>query len=818
MLNLPTIPCLFAGPDLNWNNIDVHLQHRERWLQCLHPEKPLGGENVSPCIGCGRTCPGYSPDTKYEVRGLAPLSVKKLRLHHAGAFNASIVRYNGQLLLAYREAQHRSRLFVAELDDNYKALRVHKVKIDHERATIGQEDPRLFIHRGKLHLMFVGVDPFDEHTYGIRANVLYARLDDRFQPEAVYYPHYANRSVWEKNWAFFSHDDRLYCVYEIKPHTVFEIEEDRIVHVYQTPTPHPWEGGHLRGGSAPHRVGDSYYHWFHGRVGAGTGTIYNTGLYRFRAEPPFAVEAMTREPIQWADPNSRVGATAAVVFVCGAILEDDKWRVSMGVHDRGVEVATYDHTAVEKTLEAPKLHVPPVFALYCDEIPDRKTKLAEHLHDRGIIPGWWRSVHGKTWGLLSSKVYTRGEFPINAGQAGLILGHYMLWQHLYQCGYPDAIILEDDAYLCENFQDKVAVDIANLPQNANFLYVGHLAYGDRIEQKIKRHVAPNIVEMKEPIWGTHAYYVKRSALEILLQRMKELRSPADWQLWENVLRDRHLDWYVCQESRATQWSAVGLMPTTLSGHDYWKLHPEPLRSQIEMQTDLPGWCELDKARMMCGLLLREQPETVVEIGVYGGKSLVPQALTLRHNKRGVIYGIDPWTNSSCTENYPDDLGWWEEIQAAIEEQEGRSHPTEKLTRFRAIVEKAREKYPRENLVNAKWWGDLKLEDIFAIMCDRITRNNLWKQIRLISAPSHRVVTLFDERPIDVLHIDGNHSKESSCRDVQLYLPRVKEGGYVWFDDSNWKTTQDALRELDHQCTLLINSEQPYGSFRLYRKN
>ena len=811
-----TLPCLHEGSDLNWNSIDNHLQHRERWLACKHPDKPIG-ENVSPCIGCGPSCPGYEPDTRYPTEGVTPLSVKRLRLHHPHAFNASIIRYNGKLLLAYREAQHKSRLFIAELDESYKPIRVTRLQIDHPRCSIGQEDPRLFIHRGTLHMMFVGVDPFKEHPYGIRANVMYCRLSDDYKVQGVWYPVYRERSVWEKNWAFFSHDERLYCVYSIKPHTVFEIEEDRIVHIYQTETPQPWNGGHLRGGAAPVRVGDSYYHWFHGRVGAGTGTIYNTGLYAFDARPTFAIKSMTREPLQWADPGSRVGATAAVVFVCGAIHEQGRWTVSQGVHDRGVEIVTYDAASVEKKLETPKLHQPPVFALYCDEIPDRKAKLAEHLHDRGIVPGWWRSVHGKTWGLLSSKVYTRGEFPINAGQAGLILGHYMLWQHLYQCGYQDAIILEDDAYLCENFQAKVAEDIANLPSNANFLYIGHLAHGDRIQEKVKREVAPNICEMKDIIWGTHAYYVRRSGLEVLLARMKELRSPADSQLYENCLRDRHLDWYCVKESRATQWSAIGLMPTTLSGHDYWKLHPEPLRSQIEMQTDLPGWCELDKARMMCGLILREQPEVVVEIGVYGGKSLVPQALTLRHNRKGIIYGIDPWTNVACVENYTDDLQWWEEVSQAIAEQEGRSHQIEKLTRFREIVEKARIKYPRENLINRNWWGDLALKDIYAIMCDRIGKNNLWQHIRLLSAPAHRVVGTFDDLPIDILHIDGNHSEASSCRDVQLYLPRVKEGGYIWFDDANWNSTQAAQRELEHACTLMIHSEQPYGAFKLYRK-
>ncbi|MBI2810794.1 MAG: class I SAM-dependent methyltransferase [Candidatus Melainabacteria bacterium] len=39
-----------------------------------------------------------------------------------------------------------------------------------------------------------------------------------------------------------------------------------------------------------------------------------------------------------------------------------------------------------------------------------------------------------------------------------------------------------------------------------------------------------------------------------------------------------------------------------------------------------------------------KPERVVEIGVFGGKSLVPMACALRANQKGRIYGIDPWDN------------------------------------------------------------------------------------------------------------------------------------------------------------------------------
>lgn len=57
----------------------------------------------------------------------------------------------------------------------------------------------------------------------------------------------------------------------------------------------------------------------------------------------------------------------------------------------------------------------------------------------------------------------------------------------------------------------------------------------------------------------------------------------------------------------------------------------------------------------------------------------------------------------------------------------------------------------------------------------------------------KAVEVFQE--IDMLHIDGNHAHESATGDVNLYVPKVKSGGYIWFDDIDWDSTQGALNTL-----------------------
>ena len=67
--------------------------------------------------------------------------------------------------------------------------------------------------------------------------------------------------------------------------------------------------------------------------------------------------------------------------------------------------------------------------------------------------------------------------------------------------------------------------------------------------------------------------------------------------------------------------------------------------------------------------------------------------------------------------------------------------------------------------------------------------------------------------VDILHIDGGHAEENALEDVRVYVPLVRKGGYVWFDDSNWPSTQAAMRKLEETCRL----ENDQGTYRLYRK-
>lgn len=171
---------------------------------------------------------------------------------------------------------------------------------------------------------------------------------------------------------------------------------------------------------------------------------------------------------------------------------------------------------------------------------------------------------------------------------------------------------------------------------------------------------------------------------------------------------------------------------------------------------LEGWCSREKAALLIDIILALKPAVVVEIGVFGGKSLVPMALALKHIGAGKIYGIDPWS-----------------------------------------AEKSIEGMEAEHL---EWWASLDHDGILNTLLQEMTLSALASQIELIRETSEGCPPI---RNIDVLHIDGNHSEKSAYLDVTKWVPLMNEGGIVIFDDINWPSTESAIAWLDEHCTKLV---------------
>ncbi|MFI5334315.1 MAG: class I SAM-dependent methyltransferase [Chlamydiales bacterium] len=182
------------------------------------------------------------------------------------------------------------------------------------------------------------------------------------------------------------------------------------------------------------------------------------------------------------------------------------------------------------------------------------------------------------------------------------------------------------------------------------------------------------------------------------------------------------------------------------------------RQALEIMAELEGWCAEDKAAILVDLILKMKPATIVEIGVFGGKSLVPMACALKANQKGVIYGIDPWDPAAS--------------MAEV------LHPD-----------------------NKHYWSIVDHRGIMQGLIQKIEQHDLVDQIELIESTSEHAPLIYE---IDILHIDGNHSEKTSFFDVNKWVPLVRKGGWIIFDDMKWHeqgvdTTAKATAWLDAHC-------------------
>lgn len=341
-------PCVYRDEDMTGAEMNAAgLSTVKRWAACNHPDKPLG-KYVCPCTGCGSTCKKYTPTTT-----LTPDSVVRVNLPE-GAYNSGAIRYKDKWVCLFRVGYLGSDIYAVELDEQFNMTsQPIKLNLVHNECEGGREDPRPFIHNGKLHVTFAGVwrHPRDGQ---VCTTILIAELADDYSVVDLWRPYLNDRQYpKEKNWSMFSHDGELYAVYWIlDEHIILRLDRktETATIVHRSNNPQPWLGGAHRGGASPVLAGDRYYHWTHGfwsfpnKFPSGT---YNIGLYTFEAKPPFKVIDQCKYPLYVADATTRPPRWHFnVVFPCGAELYNGRWVVTAGVHDAWTEKLEWSHDRV----------------------------------------------------------------------------------------------------------------------------------------------------------------------------------------------------------------------------------------------------------------------------------------------------------------------------------------------------------------------------------------------------------------------------------------------------------------------------------------
>ena len=162
------------------------------------------------------------------------------------------------------------------------------------------------------------------------------------------------------------------------------------------------------------------------------------------------------------------------------------------------------------------------------------------------------------------------------------------------------------------------------------------------------------------------------------------------------------------------------------------------KQALEAMKDIHGMCSQHRASFLIDLIIAIQPQTVVEIGVYGGKSLIPMAFALRANGSGTIYGIDPWNKMDAIEGTQGEL--------------------------------------------RNWLNSLDYEYVLYCLNYKMEQYSLQNQIQLVRSTAMDAPAIPD---IDILLFDRYFSEEDAYIEFNKWVPLVKSGGIIIVNNVSW---------------------------------
>jgi Methyltransferase domain len=187
----------------------------------------------------------------------------------------------------------------------------------------------------------------------------------------------------------------------------------------------------------------------------------------------------------------------------------------------------------------------------------------------------------------------------------------------------------------------------------------------------------------------------------------------------------------------------------------------------------PGWCWRQKAELIYRVASEPQVKVGVEIGVFGGRSLLPLCMAIL-SKGGSVFGFDVYKKHRTTS--------------------GQGHQ--------------------------EWWDKLDFARLEADTKDLLEKYGGWKDI-IHKTSSAVAVMQFENDSVQFIHIDGSHRTWDAMQDIVLWELVLAPGGYMLLDDTNLEELQPVLGMLKYsdleKLETLKNPVDGKSETQLWRK-
>ncbi len=304
------------------------------------------------------------------------LETKQIRIEgYPDAFNPSIIRFQGSLLLTFRTYNPATRatnqIGLIWLDEEFNPKgnpQFLDIRTMDPYCYSKRQDPRLISIANRLFVVYNNVLQTG-HEREIR-RMLFAEV--QFDG-TNFYAVKSDCFIWfegekwdrsEKNWVPFEYNGEFLLSYSLLPHRIFRplFGQSECQTVASSFGKIKWDWGVLRGGT-PALIGDDgeYLAFFH--CSKSMATLHSKGLniphyfmgaYTFSPYPPFEITRMSPRPIIgknfYHGPAYKTWKPLHVVFPGGFVTDDRYVWVVYGRQDHELWVAKLDKQGLYKSL------------------------------------------------------------------------------------------------------------------------------------------------------------------------------------------------------------------------------------------------------------------------------------------------------------------------------------------------------------------------------------------------------------------------------------------------------------------------------------
>lgn len=294
---------------------------------------------------------------------------------YPNAFNPSIIRYQGRLLLCFRFYESitgaTDKIGLVWLDDELNpasSAQIIDFRLNDPFCIMKRQDPRLVALGESLFIVYNNVLEFPKDREirrmafaelffdGERFSAGNSDCFVRFEKERI------DRS--EKNWVPFEYNGELLLAYSLVPHRIFRplFGKSECELVASTLGKMKWDWGVLRGGT-PALLNDEgeFLSFFHCSKSMCTVHSkgrsiphYFMGAYTFSAEPPFELTRMSPMPIIgknfYHGPAHKTWKPLVVVFPGGYVFDGPNIWIVYGRQDHEVWAVKIDKEGLLKSL------------------------------------------------------------------------------------------------------------------------------------------------------------------------------------------------------------------------------------------------------------------------------------------------------------------------------------------------------------------------------------------------------------------------------------------------------------------------------------